>query len=261
MTTNHTILLSDLDPSSLRMKFFKSPDGYVKRVYINHLDKPFSQVKLQLCNFEPDCMMQAPFGVSDPMPGFEYTGRFSVELKVSDSELSKRMRELDDECVKFAHAHCAECFEEELDIDEVRERLTSPYREKDKNKLLRIKVPIDGCEILRADTFDTVSKKIACERDGLGIIEKGVRIIPIVTLSSVWFMESECKFGYSLVATNIVVDYKRSFYMTGAGYKHSQRYTKRGMPIHVSDMKLPENTLAIDLRGRKKKKKGHAGRN
>ena len=250
-----TLLVSDFHPSNISFKFSRSEDGWSRKVYLNKSTSNRSSVRLQLCETDPDALLKAPFGVSDPMVGCMDTGRCTVDLTVDNEHLEAKMRELNERCIEYVHTNCYDCFGEQLSLEEVKERFVSPYREVEgKSKLLRIKVPFDRCEILCINEYDRETGAIQCTRETIGIVEKWSLLIPVVTISPIWFFDSEDKFGYSLVATNIIVDMSKHFYKTGHAYYKSQNFNKRGLPIFMKDLKPLENTFTVNLRGKMRKK-------
>lgn len=251
-----TILVSDFQPSNISFKLSRSEDGWTRKVYLNKSNSNRSSVRLQLCETDPDALIKAPFGVSDPMVGCIDTGRCTVELTVDNEELVAKMRELNERCIEYVHTNCYDCFDEQLSLEEVKERFVSPYREVEgKSKLLRIKVPYDRCEVLCISAYDKGTGAIKCTRETVGIVENGSLLIPVVTISPVWFFDTENKFGYSLVATNIIVDTSNHFYKTGQEYYKSQTFNKRGLPIFMKDLKPLDNTFTVNLRGKMHKKR------
>lgn len=248
------ILVPNFHPSDIAFKLSRSEDGYTRKIYLNKSKTNHSSVRLQLCETDPDELIRAPFGVSDSMFGCTDTGRCTIELAVNNENLSAKMCELNEKCIHYVHSNCSECFDEHLSLDEVKERFVPPYREVGgKSKLLRIKVPIDRCEVLCINAYDRETGVIKCTKETIGIVEKGSLLIPIVAISPIWFFDSENKFGYSLVATNIIVDMAKHFYKTGQEYHRSQCFNKRGLPIFMKDSKPLENTFTVNLRGKRRK--------
>lgn len=256
---SETILVSGFYPSTISFKLSRSEDRQTRRVYLNKSKSNNSSVRLQLCEIDPDALLKAPFGVSEPMLGCVDTGRCNVELAVDNEDLASKMRELDERCINYVHTNSCDCFDEQLNLEEVKERFVSPYREVEgknnlKSKLLRIKVPFDQCEVLCINAYDMGTGALKCTRESVGIVEKGSLMIPAVTISHLWFFESENKFGYSLVATNLLVDMSKQFYKTGQEYYRSQTFDRRGQPIFMKDSKPLDNTFTVNLRGKRKKR-------
>lgn len=208
-----TTAVSCFEPDKVDFNF-KLGDGNKKRVYVNKSASVRQGIKLQLCDLEPSAMLRTPFGISEPMPGaVSDPNRLTVEVAVDNPELGEKLRVLDEKCIQYAHNESVKCFGKQLEIGNIRDRFTSPYREiegEGRSNLLRVKIPVETCELLLMSDYDEKEKRVSCTKCKTGVIKSGSRIVPVVDVSALWFVSGGNQFGYSMVATNILVDQNSS---------------------------------------------------
>lgn len=209
MNHRSTQTMHDFRPDEVDFNF-KQGDNNQKRVYINRNENVKQTVKLQLCALDPSAMMRAPFGVSEPMPGaVSDPSRQTVELAVEDPIVAEKLKALNEKCIQYAVRESVKCFGKSLSEDSVRDRFTSPFREVEaegRSDLLRMKIPVDTCQLLAMNEYNTEAKDIKCEKSTTSIIRSGSRVVPVVDISALWFVSGGNQFGYSMVATNLIVD-------------------------------------------------------
>lgn len=208
-----TTAVSCFEPDNVDFNF-KMGDGNKKRVYVNKSASVRQGIKLQLCDLEPSAMLRTLFGISDPMPGsVADPNRHTVDVAMDNVELGKKIRVLDEKCIQYAHKDSVKCFGKQLDIGKIRDRFTSPYREVEgegRSNLLRVKIPVETCELLLMSDYDEKEKQISCTKCNTDAIRAGSRVVPVVDVSALWFVSGGNQFGYSMVATNILVDQNSS---------------------------------------------------
>lgn len=204
-----TTSVSCFEPDNVDFNF-KMGDGNKKRVYVNKSSTMRQGIKLQLCDIDPATMLRTPFGISEPMPGaVSDPNRRTVEVAVDSPELGEKLRVLDEKCIQYAHRESVKCFGKQLEIGNIRDRFTSPYREVEgegRSNLLRVKIPVETCELLSISEYNEEQRHISCMKCDTDAIKPGSRIVPVVDVSALWFVSGGNQFGYSMVATNILVD-------------------------------------------------------
>lgn len=199
--------ITEFSPSAVDFNFFKATDNK-KRVYINKGKGIREGVQLQLCEALPESMMRAPFGISEPMQGAVDNGRFSMEVAVDCEATGNKFKEMDDVCIKYAHAESTKCFGKQLELNTIRDRFVSPFREfacDGKSNLLRLKIS-DKCQVLCMHTYDAETKSMKARPGDKSSIQRGSMLVPSVELSPLWFVSGDKQFGYSLHITNVIVD-------------------------------------------------------
>lgn len=204
--------LTEFTPTNVEFNFFKATDGK-KRVYINKGKGIREGVQVQLCEALPECMVRAPFGISTPLQGVVDNGRASLEIAVDCEAMGNKFKEMDEMCIKYAHAESVRCFGKQLEVSTIRDRFVSPFREVEgdgKSNLLRLKIS-DQSQILCMHTYDAETKNMKVRRADKSIIQRGSMLVPSVELSSLWFVSGDKQFGYSLHITNMIVDGVNSF--------------------------------------------------
>lgn len=261
--TASTVLVSAFDPSSATFVMSQRGDRA-------HLESASSF--WQLCETSPDSLLHAPFGVSAAMPtgvASSVDDKYTIDLSVDDNcdALAAKFAEFDERCVRHAFSNRGAHFKgvggSALTLDDVRGRFMSPYRDPGAQpwkRRLRVKVFAGACKVLRIRSYDRTSGVMRCRRATIGAIDKGSRMVPVVRPPCLWFADGGDRFGYTLVATHIIVDTDEALFRTGEAYTRSKRYTRRGLPIYMADVESPKNAYALDLRGSKKKRRRRRGR-
>lgn len=201
------IQLTEFIPSAVEFNFFKAADNK-KRVYINKGKGLRESVQLQLCKALPESMIRAPFGISEPMPGAVENGRSSLEVAINCEVIRDKFKEMDEMCIKYAHAESLKCFGKQLELGTIRDRFVSPFREiagDGKSNLLRLKLS-DQCQVLAMHTYEAETKSMKVRRGGKSNIQRGSMLVPSVEVSPLWFVSGDKQFGYSLHLTSMIVD-------------------------------------------------------
>lgn len=202
------IHISDFKPEDVHFSFSQK-DGK-KRVFVNKNESLKVSVKLQLCEPRPSDMLRSIFGISDPMPGAVVAdpNRVTLELAVDDQLngiIKTKLDQLNARITEYAHAESFKCFGKTLQKEQVMDRFTPPYREKDRSDLVRIKIPLETCELLLIKSYSEDGRDFVCTKCTRDAITKQSRIVPVVEISPMWFTSGGIQYGYSLVATNILV--------------------------------------------------------
>lgn len=201
------VIINDLDVTNLELNYFKTNDNK-KRVYINKGKHTRGGVKLQLCALEPNSMVRAPFGISEPMQGVPENGRLSMELAINSQVTSDKFKELDEKCIKYLHKESVKCFGKQLDINTIRDRFISPLRpatDEGRSDLLRLKIS-DKCEVFCMYKYDNDNKEMKLREGSQNKIRRGSVMTPMVELSPMWFISGDKQIGYSLHAYSVILD-------------------------------------------------------
>lgn len=223
-------LICDFDPArDVSFNFWKNPTNSKKSVYVNCSRQDKKRVNLALCKVAPDHMLLAPFGVSEPMAGMETNGRLAMEV-VPTKEMKEKIKAFDEEACRYVHSNSEKCFGKRLELSQVKDRFNSPLREstaEGKNDLLRLKLN-DDCKFLQMKTYADGEAARCSDKHDKSIIQRGSMLAPNVDISQMWFVSGDKQWGYSLYATQIVVD------------RTSSENVRRDRPTGAAAFVLPE---------------------
>jgi len=191
---------SDFNPANVGFSKIRKNKNGGKTVYLNGDNN--KKIYIQLPK------MRSPYGLSSYTD--EGSGRTSYSLDLSfdnDNEeataLRKKLEELDDLIVKTVAENSKEWLGKEYNIEVMKQALYKPLVRLPSNDQypatfkLKILNKQDGTFVPEAYNY----KK---ERVDLDSIEKGQRVVAIVDLSSLWFIDN--KFGASVRLSQVLLE-------------------------------------------------------
>ena len=175
--------------------------------YLN-LGNSRDRIRLQVGEVSPAGFVpvRAIFGVSPPYEGSADTGRYNMEICDLSEEAIAKIK-LTDTCIKkLAKEQSVDWFGKQLSEESIEDRFMSPLREAEgKSTTLRVKVSKDAAKTNVVSARKEEGKWM-CVPMPLDGIQPQARMVVVFGLGSVWFMASGKQFGYSINASNLMVE-------------------------------------------------------
>lgn len=195
----HIQTSNDFIPSAVRFSAIKKNKNGGRTVYLN--SAAGNKLLIQLP------FMRSPFGVSTYID--EATNRTSYSLDLSfdaDNEdavkLQKKLSDLDELIVNTVATNSKEWLGKPYNVAVLKEALYKPLIRGGKEQYastLKLKVLKKDNGDFVPEAYDTARKQISVDT-----IEKGQKVLCIVDLSSIWFIDN--KFGVSVRLQQVLVE-------------------------------------------------------